>query len=95
MTEKTYVGDIGLTISLDCGESVSSSTVRKIKYQRPDGVTGEWVASLNGTTAIKYVTASTSDLPIAGDWLLQSYVEFGTWKGHGETCVFTVFRRFT
>ena len=38
---------------------------------------------------IKYVVQA-GDLDVAGDWQLQAYVEFPTWKGRGEVATLKV-----
>jgi hypothetical protein len=40
-------------------------------------------------TSIKYVV-QVGDLDVAGDWQLQAYVEFPTWKGRGEVATLKV-----
>ena len=90
---KVYVGDIGTEIILDCGSDVSSATVRKIKAKKPDGTTVDWAAVASGANAIKYTTL-TGDLSMAGNWLLQAYIETPAWTGLGETFNLTVYQAY-
>ncbi len=79
---RLYKNDSDIKIVLNVGVDISAATVMRIKYCRPDSVTGYWSATAEGTTAITYTTI-TSDLSVAGDWRLQAYVE-NTWKRHGR-----------
>ncbi|GAG54861.1 unnamed protein product [marine sediment metagenome] len=85
---RIYIGDIP-EIELDLIEDISSATVKKIKYKKPDGTIGEWAGTLVGTTKLKYQTI-TNDIDQSGNWQLQAYVEMSVWKGHGETTYFQV-----
>jgi hypothetical protein len=78
-----HVGDIGSEIIYDVGEDISAGSGLKLKYRKPDGSVGQWTAVLHGTTAVKYVTTAVGDLPLAGAWDFQPYIELSGWKGHG------------
>ena len=78
-----YKDDIGVEIVLDVGTDISSATVRKIKFRRPNRTFGVWDASEKSSTSIAYVTQD-GDLNDAGIWILQAYVEKATWKLHGK-----------
>ncbi|MHA1951891.1 MAG: hypothetical protein ACW987_18750 [Candidatus Thorarchaeota archaeon] len=82
---KSYVGDISTEIVLDAGVALGTPDVLKIKYQKPDGTTGEWTATPYEVTKARYVTEN-GDLDVSGLWVFQIYVELagGSWKGHGE-----------
>jgi hypothetical protein len=84
------IGDIGTVIDYDAGESIVDATVLKLKYKRPDGTIGEWIATLYGTTKARYTTLTTGDLPSAGAYDVQLYIEAPTWKGHGTIKGMTV-----
>lgn len=85
--KKIYEGDHGTTFYLDCGVDITSSSVRKILFRRPDGSVGEWSALFdpNRPTEVFY-RATGDDLDQPGRWLIQTYVEMptGIWKG--RTC---------
>lgn len=86
-----FVGDIGTRLMLDCGQDVSSSTVRKIRYLKPDGTSDYWNAQLdNGLEAIYYDFVE-DDIDLSGTWKFQSYLEMPTWTGHGEIAVLKVY----
>jgi hypothetical protein len=88
---KTYVGDTGTVLTLDCGTSVSTATVRRILYTKPSGVTGAWTAAASGTDSIAYTTTAASDLDVAGIWLLQAEVTTAGGKWLGETVELQVY----
>lgn len=91
---KVYVDVIGTVIFLDAREDISAATVLEIRYLKPiSNRTGSWVATLSGTTKLKYVTEK-SDLDEAGVWKLQCYIETPSWAGLGETVELEVFARF-
>ena len=90
---KTYTGDTGTVIVLDCGANVSAATARAIDARRPDGTLVSWAAVAEGIDSIKFTTfANSLDQP--GDWKLQSRVTLpsGTWRG--ETVLLRVFTPF-
>jgi len=60
-------------IVLDTGVSLASATNQKIKYRKPNGVTGFWSATIVGTTLTYTVTGT--DVDIIGNWRLQAYYE--------------------
>ena len=84
-----HVGDVGTEIVLDCGTNVSNSTLRETIAKKPDESRVHWTASVADETSIKYVVQA-GDLDVAGDWQLQAYVEFPTWKGRGEVATLKV-----
>ena len=79
---RIYVGDYGTEVILDTGSNVSTSTVRKIQYEKPDGTSGEWVASVYNENYIKYTTQQ-DDIDQAGKWKFRAYIEMPTWVGYG------------
>lgn len=82
---EVYVGDVGTEVSLNCGVDISTATVRKILVQKPNTTAVvEWSAMADGANSIRYLT-TTSDLDVAGTYLLQPYVELPGWSGKGET----------
>ena len=86
---KTYVGD-QIVISLNTGSDISGESGFKIKYMKPDGTKGEWVATIDGTMSVKYTTSSTTpDLNIGGNWAVQSYI--GSLYLHGEIASIQVY----
>ena len=77
-----HVGDVGTEIVLDCWTNVSNSTLCEIIAKKPDESRVHWTASVADETSIKYVVQA-GDLNVAGNWRLQTYVEFqnGKWRG--------------
>ncbi len=79
-----YKGDIGTKITLDTEIDISSGTVFKIYYLKPDGTSGFWTAAKEADNQnISYTTLATTDLDVVGTWVIQSYVEVPGWKGLG------------
>lgn len=93
MSGKIYKGDIGTKIKINVGENIVTATIRKIKYKKPSGITGEWNALLEGTNYMYYITIA-NDINEKGIWLVQAYIELPDWKGHGETANFIVYDLF-
>lgn len=77
-------GDIGTAIDYNAGESIADATVIKLKYKRPDGTSGEWTATLEGTNKARYITLAAGDLPTIGSYAIQLYIESPGWSGHGK-----------
>lgn len=71
-----------LTLKLDTGTNVTSATVKQILFKKPDGTTGQWNATLEGTTVLTYAVGN-NDLDQDGYWEFQAYVEIGSLKGFG------------
>lgn len=74
MANRIYVGEIGTTVSLECGLDISAATVRRIYYTKPDGTSSYWSASASGTTAMTYTTTAATDIDQVGVWRLRAYV---------------------
>lgn len=96
---KHYVADTPL-IKVDClgtGSdliTISGATNTKILYSKPDGTSGEWVATILDNRYLTYQVSGVSELDIAGDWKFQAYVELGTFKGKGETEQIRIYASF-
>ena len=91
---KSYVGDVGLDIYLDCGQVITGATGTVIKVEKPDETTDEWAATIFGTNYLKY-TVQSGDFDQAGDFRLQVYMTLGSWVGRGVTAVYTVYPVFS
>jgi hypothetical protein len=92
MNGKIYVAQVGASIELDTQDEIAilgTATTLKIKFRRPDGISGAWDVVRSGSV-LKYQTTAPSDLPIAGVWKLQAYGEGNGWKIRGETVDFNV-----
>ena len=93
MADKTYVGDTGTVIILDCGSDITASTVRTIEAQRPDLTTVSWPASIVAPNSISFTTLVGS-LNAAGKWKLQARVTLPTGEWRGGTASFVVYLPF-
>lgn len=81
-----FAGQVGALIRLDTQDDVAllaAATVKRILYKRPNGTTGYWTAGLDGTK-LTFTTTAITDLPEAGEYTLQAYVEAPGWKVPGE-----------
>jgi hypothetical protein len=92
-TQKTYVGDAGTAIVLDCGQDISAATARSIEARKPDGTTASWPAYASGTTAIRFDTLAGT-LDQAGRWRLQAKVAMPSGEWRGETVELAVYAEF-
>lgn len=90
---KTYVGDTGTAIVLDCGEDISTASALAIEARRPDSSLVTWSATLDGSNALRYVTQSNS-LDMPGGWRLQAIVTLPSGKWRGETARLPVYAAF-
>ena len=78
-----YRNDIGTELILDCGVTISTATVMKVRAKSPSGGIKTFDATLNNSTSIKYVLVD-GDFNVAGNWQVQAYIEMPGWKGRGE-----------
>lgn len=90
---KTYIYDTGTFVTLDCGSTITASTVHLINVQKPDATSTTWAASVSSSQYLTY-TVSTADLTTAGRYMLQAYIELGTSKWRGETAELWVYDVF-
>lgn len=88
---ETFVGD-SVTITLSTGIDLTGHTEILIKYEKPDGSTGNWVpvVPVGDGTSIEYTTVTTT-LNQAGTWRLQAFVAFGLERLHGRWAELKVF----
>jgi len=85
MADTAQKGDIGTKILVDLTEDLTGFVSGIIYYKKPGGTTASWTALREGVTnKIYFVTTAITDLDTVGTWCLQSYVDLGTWKGHGD-----------
>ncbi len=109
--KKIYAGAKGVTVTLGVGQDLTLSTKREILVQKPDGSEVKWVAEIateredpeTGDMVpltpvdgyLEYIT-DDDDLDLAGDYALQSYVEWGSASNHlGKTVMMEVHQKFT
>lgn len=91
---KHYINTVGKKIIVDVGLDIHDATVMKLKIKKPDDTTVEWIATLEGLTAITYTTAASGDWNLAGRYLVQAYIETPLLKSLGETTSFEVYTLF-
>lgn len=90
---KTYVGDTGTRLTLECGTDISTASALEIEARKPDGSTVTLTATLSGTEDLYFDTlAGTLDQP--GDWLLQAVVTIGSGEWRGETYMLRVYPHY-
>jgi len=73
--ECIFISDVGTSIILDTQSDISTALIYRMYYEDPNGDTGYFTCILEGTEQIKYSTTGV-DLNIAGDWVIQAYVEY-------------------
>lgn len=80
---ETFVGDI-IRILLDTNVVLTGLSLG-IKFRRPDGTVGFWVATIHPTiSTIMFYDTDTNDLDMFGVWQLQAYADNGAVRGHGQ-----------
>jgi len=87
-----FAGQVGCQIRLDTQDDaayLAAATKLEIHYRRPTFVTGTWTATLDGTELV-YTTTTITDLSVAGEWIVQAYLEGPGWKTAGEKVVMLV-----
>ena len=92
---ETFVGN---TIRIRLNTSIDLSTYSDygIKYKKPDGTTGVWVATLDSNVKRIYYDTAIADLDQAGVWVLQAEVLDGaTVVLNGKMVNFTVYEPIT
>lgn len=75
---KIYQGQTSLKIQLTCEKDVTDAQETKIKYQKPDGDTGSWDASVSDATngVLYHNISEATELDQTGWWLFWAYVKF-------------------
>lgn len=92
-TQKSYVGDTGTAIILDCGQDISAASARSIHARKPDNTVVTWPAIASGSNSIRFDTlADTLDQP--GTWRLQAHVTLPTGEWSGATAELLVYAAF-
>lgn len=80
-----HKGQVGAVIRLTSTFDLSTATARTIRYMKPSGRKGEWVATLNGSSNIQYTTTAENELDESGPWTFQGFATFS----NGNTAVST------
>lgn len=86
--ENVHVGDIGVLIGFDTHEDLSTATTHELDYEKPDGTTGTWAATVSGSKLL--YTSIAADFSSAGPYEVQAHVITPTWAGHSDVDHFEV-----
>lgn len=73
-----YKGQTKLEIILNTSLDLTGVSTSLIKYRKPSGETGEWVASIVDTVKgiIRYIVQSSTDIDETGLWVLWAHVTY-------------------
>lgn len=90
--EKIFAGHSKL-LQFDAGIDLSAMATKTIKYRKPDGTTGEWAATLSGTSVLeKQITDEFNQL---GVWHLQGFASAGSTSWIGDEVKVHIVKRPT
>jgi hypothetical protein len=88
--DRIYTGNI-VRLLLDTTQDVTSATLMEIRCTKPDGTEVAWPAAQYSTnTSISYIT-NNSDLDLPGNYIIRSYVEWGTASDLGDSVILEVY----
>lgn len=90
--QKFYVDDDPL-IRIDCVNDISAASNPKILYEKPDGTSGSWIATIVNVRYLEYQTVE-EDLDQEGLWLFHSSVTFGSNEKVGNLTSIRIHARF-
>ena len=79
---KIYAGQTAVEFEITVGQDITGATSVLIKYKKPSGATGEFIATIvtPATGVIKYEVTSTAELDEDGTWLIWAYITFASGK---------------
>lgn len=77
-----HVGEYGIELRIDIGETVDGATDVKIFYITPSGNIGYWDATLEGNEVV--YTTKDGDINEAGNWILQPRLKGSGYQIYGE-----------
>lgn len=81
---ETFIGDT-VDIRLNTGIDTTPYTTKYIKYAKPNGTTGHWVAATDPYDSNYLVVACDKNmLTLAGTWKIQSYLGNANESLHGQ-----------
>lgn len=93
---ETFVGDT-IKINLSTGIDLSGYDILHIKFRRPDGTFGRWIAAVDAVITHMVYTTKPTDLDMPGKWTVQAHVEDAALPEtdlHGEFVEFDVLTPF-
>lgn len=90
---KIYKNQSFLSIKLNTAVNIAGASSLKIKYKKPSGISGEWIATMvSANGMIKYDVASSSILDESGVWTVWAYITFANGKSApGDIATFQVY----
>lgn len=91
---KHYVGDIGVNITINCQQNISTATNRTIEFTKPDGSTASVAGTIHASNYLRFTTVSGT-LDTAGKWFAQAKFVLGSWNGRGDTISFDILDHFS
>lgn len=65
---------IGAVIRFDAKETLVGATLLRLRFKKPSKATGVWVAHVQGTNFLEFVTSAESDVDEVGIWQVQAEV---------------------
>ena len=91
-----YKGDTSIVFRLDTGvDNLDIATKIEIHVLKPGGTAVIWTATQYGTTSEITYTSTTGDLDEAGNYILQSYIEWGANIHYGDAITIIVYEPLT
>lgn len=95
-----FKGEVGKTIqvlfynkSTGAALDISTATVKELRIEKPNGTRVEWAMSFvtDGTDGLaRYITASSSDLDLVGQWFVQGHVTSVTFDWYTDKTMVVV-----
>lgn len=83
-----------IVFRLNYGSTLSSATVKKLCFIRPDGKEKEFTGSIYQEQYLQYKLTSTTDLNIKGNWNVCIYIESPEFTGYCGSFSFKVLERY-
>jgi len=79
MMRKIFKNQSSLEIRLKTGIDLSNAAVIKIRYIKPSGITGEFIASIRGDPSlgiVEYSIIDQNEIDESGKWVFWSFITF-------------------
>ena len=74
---KVYKDQTSLRVKLTAGVDITGATTKQIKYKKPGGDTGAWVATVEtASTGVIYYDIKSGDIDESGYWTFWAYIVF-------------------
>ena len=75
---KVYLNQNSLRLKVDTSVDITGATTRLIKYKKPDGTAGQFIATEEApaTAGVIYYDFVSTELDQEGPWTMWSYVTF-------------------